>query len=42
MDPSLALVTHDPFLAVITEIEVDLLAIQTVTILFILPYTNFT
>ena len=35
--PSLAVITHDPFLSVIAEIEVDLLTVQTVTFLLVLP-----
>lgn len=42
MHPAFALVTHDPFFSVVTEIEVDLLAVQAVTLLLVLPYANFT
>lgn len=39
VDPSLAFVTHDPLLAIIAEIEVDLLAIQTEGLFFVLAET---
>lgn len=36
MHPSLTLITHDPFLAIIAEIEVDLFAIKAKGLFFVL------
>jgi hypothetical protein len=38
VDPPLALVAHDPLLAVVAEVEVDLLAVEAVALLLVLPH----
>ena len=40
MDPPFALVAHDPLLAVVAKIEVDLLAVETKTLLLVLPQAH--